>query len=138
MDSKEYDRRISMARRTIESAKHDTEAGDYNWACFKAHQAGESAIKAALYGIGRATRGHSLTHLIAGLSEFINVPNEVVDLCKLLDKFYVTTRYVDTWSEGAPYEYFTRTDAETAIKAAEGIITFIENLWRRLLSGGRS
>jgi HEPN domain-containing protein len=65
------------------------------------------------------------------------VPSEVIDLCKLLDKFYVTTRYVDVWSEGVPYEYFTRTDAETAIKAAEDIITFIEDLWRRLSSGGR-
>jgi len=37
-----------------------------------------------------------------------------------------------------PYEYFTRTDAETAIKTAEDIITFIEDLWRRLSSGGRS
>ncbi|MFP3296077.1 MAG: HEPN domain-containing protein [Vulcanisaeta sp.] len=138
MDSKEYDRWMSMAKRTVESAKHDAEVGDYNWACFKAHQAAEFAIKAALYGIGRATRGHSLTHLIAGLSRFINVPSEVIDLCKLLDKFYVTTRYVDAWSEGVPYEYFTRTDAETAIKTAEDIITFIEDLWRRLSSGGRS
>ena len=53
----------------------------------------------------------------------------------LLDKFYVPTRYVDAWSEGIPYEYYTRGDAEAAVRAAERIIAFVKEAWR-LLSGG--
>ncbi|WP_291998835.1 HEPN domain-containing protein [Caldivirga sp.] len=136
MDLKEYGRWITMAQRTLESARRDAEFGDFNWACFKAHQAAEFAIKAILYGIGKPTRGHSLTHLIAELSELVNIPENIIDLCKFLDKFYVPTRYVDAWSDGIPYEYFTRSDAETAINAANNIIVFTEDLWRRLLSGG--
>ncbi|WP_054856541.1 HEPN domain-containing protein [Vulcanisaeta sp. JCM 16159] len=138
VDVEEFSRWILMAKRTLESARGDEERGDYNWSCFKAHQASEFAVKAILYGVGRPTRGHSITHLLSELSRMVQVPIDIMDLGKFLDKFYVPTRYVDAWSEGVPYEYFTRSDAEMAIKAAERIITFIEDLWRGLLSGVRS
>ena len=138
MDVEEFNRWILMAKRTLESARGDAERGDYNWSCFKAHQASEFAVKAALYGIGKPTRGHSITHLLNALGSIVQVPSDVLDLGKFLDKFYVPTRYVDAWSEGVPYEYFTLNDAEMAIKAAERIIAFIEDLWRRLLGGVRS
>ncbi len=127
-----------MARRTLESARGDAERGDYNWACFKAHQASEFAVKAVLYGVGRPVSGLSITHLLSALGGIVQVPGDVLDLGKFLDKFYVPTRYVDAWSEGVPYEYFTADDAEMAIKAAEVIIGFVEDLWRRLLGGVRS
>lgn len=137
MDVEEFNRWISMSKRTLESARGDEERGDYNWACFKAHQASEFALKALLYGIGKPTRGHSITHLLNELNNIIQVSGNIMDLGRFLDKFYVPTRYVDAWSEGMPYEYFTRNDAETAIKAAERIIKFVEDLWRILLSGVR-
>ncbi len=137
MDVEEFNRWISMSKRTLESARGDEERGDYNWACFKAHQASEFALKALLYGIGKPTRGHSITHLLNELNNIIQVSGDIMDLGRFLDKFYVPTRYVDAWSEGMPYEYFTRNDAETAIKAAERIIKFVEDLWRILLSGVR-
>ncbi len=106
---------------------------------FQGASASEFAVKAILYGIGRPTRGHSITHLLSELGRMVQVPSDVMDLGKFLDKFYVPTRYVDAWSEGVPYEYFTRSDAEMAIKAAERIIVFVEDLWRGgLLSGVRS
>ncbi|MGC9153150.1 MAG: HEPN domain-containing protein [Vulcanisaeta sp.] len=138
IDNEEFNRWILMARRTLDSARGDEDRGDYNWACFKAHQASEFAVKAFLYGVGRPVRGHSITHLLNELSKMFPVPDDVVDLGKFLDKFYVPTRYVGAWSEGVPYEYFTRGDAEMAIKAAERIVLFVEDLWRGLLSGVRS
>jgi len=53
-----------MARRTLESARRDVEGGDYNWACFKAHQAAEFAVKGLLYGVGKPARGHSVFKLL--------------------------------------------------------------------------
>lgn len=111
-----------MAERTSRSAAGDAEAGDYNWACFKAHQAGGYAVKALLYGVGKPARGHAITKLLQEASQFVKVGEEVWEWAALLDKFYVPTRYVDAWSEGAPYEYYTRRDAEAALRAAEGLI----------------
>lgn len=125
-----------MAERTLRSALRDAESGDYNWACFKAHQAAEFALKALLYGIGKPARGHSATRLLREISALVEVGEELFEDAALLDKFYVPTRYVDAWSEGVPYEYFTRRDAESAIGAAEKIIEFVKKTWTRLGGGG--
>ena len=60
-----------------------------------------------------------------------------LELGKLLDKFYIPTRYVDAWSEGVPFEYFTRGGAEAALAAAEKILAFVEELWKACLDSGR-
>ena len=52
LDASEYERRMKSAIRTLKSAEHDVEHGDYNWACFKAHQAAEKALKSLLWGSG--------------------------------------------------------------------------------------
>lgn len=136
MDASEFRRWLDMAERTLRSAARDAEGGDYNWACFKAHQAAEFALEALLYGIGKPTRGHSATRLLREISAFVEVGEELFELAALLDKFYVPTRYVDAWSEGVPYEYFTKRDAESALSAAEKILEFVKETWRRLSGGG--
>ena len=45
LDEAVYSRWISMARRTLESARGDLERGDYNWACFKAQQSAEFSLR---------------------------------------------------------------------------------------------
>jgi hypothetical protein len=42
LDEVEFERWLRSALRTLESAKRDLEFGDYNWACFKAHQVAEN------------------------------------------------------------------------------------------------
>ncbi len=135
VDVSEFERWMLMAERTLESALRDLEAGDYNWACFKAHQAGEFAVKALLYGMGKPTRGHAITRLLRELSGYVEV-DAVLEAAALLDKFYVPTRYVDAWSEGVPYEYYTRRDAEAALSAAQTLMGFVRKVWGSL-SGGR-
>ena len=137
MDCVEFSRWLVMARRTLESARRDAESGDFNWACFKAHQAAEFAAKGLLYGAGRPARGHSVYKLLEAVKELLPVSEEFMELGKLLDKFYIPTRYVDAWSEGVPFEYFTRGDAEAALAAAEKILAFVEELWRACLDSGR-
>ncbi len=137
MDCVEFSRWLVMARRTLESARRDAESGDFNWACFKAHQAAEFAAKGLLYGAGRPARGHSVYKLLETAKELLSVPEGFLELGKLLDKFYIPTRYVDAWSEGVPFEYFTRGDAEAALAAAEKILAFVEELWRACLDSGR-
>ncbi len=99
LDSGEFERWMSSARHTLRSAEGDLEAGYYNWACFKAQQAAEFALKAYLWGVGRPAFGHSLTRLLAEVGD---PPPEIREACARLDKFYTAPRYADMWSEGAP------------------------------------
>lgn len=126
-----------MARRTLESAARDVEGGDHNWACFKAHQAAGFAVRGLLYGAGRPARGRSVSKLLEAAKDLVEVPGGLVELGKLLDEFHIPTRYVDAWSEGAPYEYFTRGDAESALRAAGEMASFVEGLWRACADSGR-
>jgi len=137
VDCVEFSRWLAMARRTLESAARDVEGGDHNWACFKAHQAAEFAVRGLLYGAGRPARGRSVSKLLEAAEALVEVPGGLVELGKLLDKFYIPTRYVDAWSEGAPYEYFTRGDAESALRAAGEVVSFVEGLWRGCADSGR-
>ncbi len=129
LDDKEYSRWIDSAKNTLASAKHDLEAGYYNWACFKAQQAAEYAIKALLWGIGKPEYGHALTRLINKIGR---IPDEVQEACARLDKYYTLPRYADMWSEGSPHEYYTKREAQEAIYYAEHIINYVECRWRSL------
>jgi HEPN domain-containing protein len=136
-DEAEYSRWIESARRTLLSARRDSEAGDYNWACFKAHQAAEKALKALLWGVGRPQIGHSLPRLLESVREMgIDVPEDIVEACIRLNKFYTPTRYPDAWSEGIPEEYYSKREAEEAIQWASRVIEWVESVWRELLKRG--
>jgi len=63
LDEGEFERWMRSAEATLSSARRDAEGGDYGWACFKAHQAAEKALKALLWGSGNPTYGHSLKRL---------------------------------------------------------------------------
>jgi len=138
LDVSEFDRWLRSALRTLESAKRDLEFGDYNWTCFKAHQTVEKALKAILWGVGKPRVGHSLIHLLNHLTEVIGVnpPDDVVHACITLSKFYTPTRYPDVWSEGIPEEYYSRKDAEEAIRFAMRVIEWVRELWQELLRRG--
>jgi hypothetical protein len=45
---------------------------------------------------------------------------------KELDKHYIPARYPNAYPEGAPYELYTREEAERAIAQAENILRFCE------------
>ncbi len=137
LDEREYERWIRSARRTLSSALNDLEAGDYNWACFKAHQAAEKALKALLWGVGRPRTGHMLPLLLEALEQLgVAVPSNVREACMRLNKLYTPTRYPDVWSEGIPEDYYTRSEAEEAIAQAQLVIDWVEQVWRRLSSRG--
>ena len=69
LDTDEFNRWIDSAMKTLESAKRDFNAKDYNWACFKAQQAVEKALKAILWGIGKPRIGHALKKIMEAVRE---------------------------------------------------------------------
>ena len=126
-----------MARKTLESARGDLERGDYNWACFKAQQSAEFSLKALHHGLGLLGHGYSLSRLLRELRDKgLESGEELIEHAKALDKLYVPTRYPNAWAEGSPHEYYTRSDAEEAIRAAEEVLRWVEGVWRSLRKEG--
>ena len=133
LDEAEYLRWMETSKRTLSSAEGDLERGDFNWACFKAQQAGEYAVKALLHGLGLPAYGHSISKILSELSaEKVSVPQEISSAALTLDKLYVPTRYPNAWAEGAPHEFYSREDAVEALECSRKIIDWVEELWKCL------
>ena len=82
-------------------------AGHHEWACFASHQAAEKALKALHLSHGQQAWGHGLGRSLQDLPESVRdsldqaVP-DLLDRLRVLDAFYVPTRYPDSFPEGAP------------------------------------
>ena len=133
LDGSEFQRWLRTALKNLDSARGDLERGDFNWACFKAHQAAEMALKALLHVLGLPAYGHSLSKLLQRVEEAgVEAGGGYVKLAKSLDKLYVPTRYPNAWSEGSPHEYYTEEDAEQAIEYAKKLVEWVVSSWKQL------
>ncbi|KAA8922166.1 HEPN domain-containing protein [Thermoplasma sp.] len=130
LDEDEFNRWLKNARYTLKSARADVNAGFYSWACFKAQQAAEFAVKAYLRGIGEDSFGHSVSLLL----KKANFDESLINIAKKIDRYYIPTRYTDAWSDGSPEDYYSSDDAEEAISSAESIISEVENRWKSFRS----
>ncbi|QRF76559.1 HEPN domain protein [Thermoplasmatales archaeon] len=128
LDDQEFERWYSSAEKTLRSALSDHNTAFYNWACFKAQQASEFAVKAYLRGIGSSSYGHSVSHLMmeAGFEK------DAVDMAKTIDKYYIPTRYTDAWSDGTPEEYYSYNDSSDSIDIAKKILEAVRKKWMSL------
>ncbi len=134
-DFSEYDRWMKQAFYTLSLIDSDISSGGYSWACFKAQQAAEYALKALLRGLGRPAFGHSVRKFMEELVEVCGeVPSDVIECAIMLDKMYIPTRYPDAFPEGSPYEYYTKNDAESAKRCAEKIIEWVRDCVRKIES----
>jgi HEPN domain-containing protein len=137
LDAEEFGRWFEGAAKTLVSAERDVASGDFNWACFKAHQAVEKALKALLWGVGKPAFGHSLIKLVDKVFEVSGGRVEwVADNCMRLDKYYTATRYPDVWESGFPEEYFSRGEAEEALDRAAKVVEWVKAVWASLSKGG--
>ncbi|MCS7095986.1 MAG: HEPN domain-containing protein [Candidatus Bathyarchaeota archaeon] len=118
---------FKQALRDYEHARKSAELGDYEWACFAAHQAAEKAVKALYQVLGVETWGHSISRMLANLPEIHGAPKELVEGAKELDRHYIPSGYLNFHPEGAPFNYYAEADAERAIRQAGEIIEFARN-----------
>lgn len=118
---------LRQARRDLRHAQNAVDDGDFEWACFAAHQAGEKAVKALLHFHGIDSWGHSLTFLLTGLPPDAQPGAEIVERAKQLDKHYIPPRYPDAHPGGAPMDYYTQPEAESAVSAAREVLRFVES-----------
>ena len=91
--------------------------------CFIAQQAAEKALKAVHYLKGeRLVFGHSALEL---LNRLLPEHQELVILrepARLLDRYYIPTRYPNGLPGGSPFESFQRGDLESALDMAERVV----------------
>ncbi len=118
---------LNQAIRDLEQAEDSRRAGRHEWACFAAQQATEKAVKALHLQLGQEAWGHVVAMLLKELPETVSVPDELIEKGRVLDNFYIPSRYPDSHPEGAPFEHYGPLQSEEAIRYAGEIIAFVRS-----------
>jgi len=118
---------FNQALRDIEQAEDSRKAGRHEWACFAAQQAAEKAVKALHLYMHQEAWGHVIAKLLKELPESVNIPEDLIDKARVLDNFYIPTRYPNSHPEGAPFDHYGPLQSEEAIRYAREIIEFVRN-----------
>lgn len=100
--------------------------------CFVAHQAGQKALKACLYGIGeRHIVGHSLFVLTERLKTIDPSFTSVSNAARRLDRFYVPTRYPKGLPGGSPFQVYTAEDLTQALGDVMAVVDLCTEFLKR-------
>ncbi|MBI2203128.1 MAG: HEPN domain-containing protein [Candidatus Rokubacteria bacterium] len=116
---------FSQAIEDLGQAEDSRRAGRHAWACFAGHQAAEKAVKALHLHLGQEAWGHVVAKLLRELPETAKVTEELVDQGRVLDTFYIPTRYPNSHPEGAPHEHYGTLQSDEAIRYARSIVEFV-------------
>ena len=122
---------LGQAQRDLSHAADCCKDEHFEWSCFSCQQAAEKAVKAVFLFLHGEGWGHSVYGLLKALREKTDVPADMLDAAKILDKHYIPTRYPNGFDSGIPADYYTKKEAQEAIENAEKIIKFCEGILRR-------
>jgi HEPN domain-containing protein len=122
---------FTQAEHDLDQARASQLDGRHEWSCFAAQQAADKAVKALHLALGQQAWGHTIAQLITELPKLPVAVGDLVDKAKVLDNFYVATRYANGHSEGAPFEHYG------PIQSDQGIIYAGEIVEIRPCSSGR-
>ncbi len=114
---------FAQAERDLDQARASQRDARHEWACFAAQQAGEKAVKALHLHRGQEAWGHVVARLLQELP--VPVTDEMVDMARVLDNFYVATRYANGHPDGPPFEHYGTIQSTQAIEFADTIIEFV-------------
>jgi len=114
---------FKQAERDLEQAHSSKAEERHEWACFAAQQSAEKAVKALHLVYGQEAWGHIVARLLQELP--LRVPPDLVEKGKVLDNFYVPTRYANGHPEGAPFEHYGPLQSDEAIRYASEIVEFV-------------
>ena len=116
---------FTQAKYDLEAAQVSKENGIFEWACFQAQQSGEKALKAFLF-LNR--RRNVIIHSIRKLIEECGKLNDEflkLKKAKVLDQYYIPTRYPNGLPDEIPHEYYSLEDANLCVKYAQKIIHLV-------------
>ena len=115
---------MEQAKGEFKAARDLYSTKNYAWCCFACQQAAEKALKSILEHLGSPTSGHNLLMLVNEISAYITVPQNVVDACRILNRYYIPTRYPNAFPSGAPIHMFDEKDAMEALELVERVLNF--------------
>jgi HEPN domain-containing protein len=113
---------FEQALRDLEQAESSRREARHEWACFAAQQAAEKAVKAVHLSLAQDAWGHVVARLLSELP--VDVPADLVEKARVLDGFYIPTRYANSHAEGPPFEHFGPLQSDEALRYAREIIEF--------------
>lgn len=113
-----------QAEADLDAAKNLLKSKNYDWACFAAQQSAKKWVKGKLNELGYEIRGHSIVELLEYLEKEMEVPSEIKSAGRVLDLYYIPSRYPTAHPSGAPVDKFDEKMAEEAVAYAERIRRF--------------
>jgi len=116
---------FAQAERDLEQARASQKDGRHEWACFAAHQSAEKAVKALHLFLKQEAWGHVVARLLSELP--ISFDEVLVEKAKVLDGFYIPTRYANGHPEGPPFEHYGIIQSNEAINYASEILEFVRS-----------
>jgi HEPN domain-containing protein len=123
------------AGRWLTQAEADISVAEWNFkgkfwweVCFKCQQAAEKALKAFRYAQGeRSILSHSVLELGKACVQYDREFNKHEKAFRVLDRYYITTRYPNGLPGLTPSEYFDEDEAAKAISSAREIIALVKS-----------
>jgi HEPN domain-containing protein len=116
---------FAQAERDVEQATASQRDGRHEWACFAGQQAAEKAVKALHLHLGPEGLGHSVASLLVNLPPSLGDLSDLTDKARVLDNFYVPTRYANGHPDGAPFEHYGIIQSNDAIRYAREVAEFV-------------
>jgi len=123
---------FAQAEHDLAHARAAAGEGRFDWACFAAHQAAEKAVKALHLHHRQEAWGHVVARLLVELPAVAAASLDLIDAAKVLDAFYIPTRYPDSHAEGPAFSHYGRFQGEEAIRHATAILEHV----RRSMADG--
>jgi HEPN domain-containing protein len=118
---------FNQAARDLEQAQVSQKSGHHEWACFASQQAAEKAVKALHLSLKQDAWGHVVARLLAELPASVHVPEDLIEKGRVLDNFYIPTRYANGHPSGAPFEHYGPRQSKEAIQNASEILEFVRH-----------
>ena len=113
---------LDDAEDSLGAAKDLVATHRWTKACFMSQQAAELAVKAALNALGKERRGHDVHRLLEELGQDMPEALAFIEQGKILDQYYIPTRYMNAFAEGSAKAHFTEKQAKDAVTTAERIL----------------
>ena len=114
-----------QAERDLEHARSAQREGRHEWSCFASQQSAEKAVKALHLLLGQEAWGHVISRLLKELP--IEVNEDLIEKAKVLDNYYIPTRYANGHPEGPPFEHYGPLQSKESIRYAGEIIEFVRS-----------
>ncbi len=114
---------LDQALHDLEQAQAARAENRHDWACFASQQAAEKAVRALYLQLEKEASGHVVARLLDELP--VPVPSDLIERGKVLDTFYVPTRYPTAHLSGAPFEHYGPLQSGPALDHASAIIAFV-------------